>query len=87
MGMQVFPLLKQQFSSKEQASLVCQFLCSIPVILLEAILPWMFSFLSQDEKVDVRHCIKEILPEETSLQEVDPEINCHASSNHLSDCD
>ncbi|KAH9719880.1 zinc finger protein BRUTUS-like [Citrus sinensis] len=69
-GMQVFPLLVKQFSSREQASLVCQFLCSVPVMLLEVLLPWMLSFLSEDAKVEVRHCIKEIVSEETTLQEV-----------------
>lgn len=82
-GLQVFPLLMQEFSSKDQASLACEFLYSIPVILLEAIFPWMASFLSLDEKVDVKHCIKEILSEETSLQEVDPKFNHHSGSNHL----
>lgn len=75
--MQVFPLLVRQFSSTEQASLVCQFLCSVPVMLLEVLLPWMLSFLSEDAKVEVRHCIKEIVSEETTLQEVDSGLNSH----------
>ncbi|KAK3226051.1 hypothetical protein Dsin_005913 [Dipteronia sinensis] len=67
---QVFPLLMQQFSCAEQASLVFQFLCSVPVMLLEVILPWLMSFFSEDEKRDITHCIREIVPEETSMQEV-----------------
>ncbi|KAJ0049275.1 hypothetical protein Pint_15297 [Pistacia integerrima] len=67
---QVFPLLIQEFSSKEQASLACEFLYTVPVILLEVFFPWMISFLSQDEKENVKHCLKEIVPEETSVQEV-----------------
>ncbi|XP_012080185.1 zinc finger protein BRUTUS-like At1g18910 isoform X2 [Jatropha curcas] len=67
---QVFPLLMQQFSPKKQASLVWQFFCSIPVILLEELLPWMISFLSPEKRVDVIHCIKEIVPQEKSLHEV-----------------
>lgn len=39
---QVFPLLMQQFSSSEQASLVWQFMCSVPVTLLEDFLPWIY---------------------------------------------
>ncbi|CAN1753668.1 Zinc finger protein BRUTUS-like At1g74770 [Linum perenne] len=65
---QVFPLLVERFSPKEQASLVWQFLCSIPVILLEDFLPWMIS-LSPENQVDVTLCIKEIVPD-GSLQEV-----------------
>ncbi|KAL5747354.1 hypothetical protein ACOSP7_024352 [Xanthoceras sorbifolium] len=67
---QVFPLLMQQFSCTEQASLVSQFLCSVPVMLLEVFLPWLMSFFSQDEKRDITDCIKEIVSEETALQEV-----------------
>ncbi|KAJ4836508.1 hypothetical protein Tsubulata_036212 [Turnera subulata] len=71
---QIFPLLMQKFSAREQASLVWQFICSVPVILLEDLFPWMFSFLSQEKQVDVTYCIKEIVPKEDSLQEVDPEL-------------
>ncbi|KAF2316006.1 hypothetical protein GH714_040801 [Hevea brasiliensis] len=67
---QVFPLLLEHFSSKEQASLVWEFFCSIPVILLKELLPWMISFLSPEKQVDVTHCIREIVPQEKSLQEV-----------------
>lgn len=67
---QVFPLLVQQFSSKEQSLLIWQFICSIPVVLLEDVLPWMTSFLSQEEQIDVVHCLKQITPDEKLLQEV-----------------
>ncbi|CAN0903469.1 Zinc finger protein BRUTUS-like At1g74770 [Linum grandiflorum] len=65
---QVFPLLVEWFSPQEQASLVWQFLCSIPVMLLEDFLPWMVS-LSPEKQIDVTLCITKIVPEE-SLQEV-----------------
>ncbi|KAL6178124.1 hypothetical protein ACLB2K_049643 [Fragaria x ananassa] len=67
---QVFPLLLQQFSPKEQASLVWQYMCSIPVVLLEDLLPWMISSLQNDEEEEVIRCIKEIVPHEKHLQEV-----------------
>ncbi|KAL1810280.1 hypothetical protein ACET3Z_027270 [Daucus carota] len=67
---QVFPLLMQQFSSSEQASLVWQFMCSVPVTLLEDFLPWMLSILSPDEKIEVSRSMKEIVPKEKLLQEV-----------------
>lgn len=70
-GLQVFPLLLQQFSPKEQASLVWQFMCSVPLVLLEDLLPWTISSLQHDEKEEVIHCIKEIVPDEKHLQEVD----------------
>ncbi|CAK9184752.1 unnamed protein product [Ilex paraguariensis] len=67
---QVFPLLMQYFSSEEQGSLVWHFMCSVPIMLLEDFLPWMNSFLSPDERMDVIHCIKEVVPKEKLLQEV-----------------
>lgn len=65
----------QQFSSREQASLVWQFMCSVPVTLLEDFLPWMSSFLSSDEQVEIMHCMEEVVPKEKLLQEVDPDLN------------
>ncbi|XP_050377186.1 zinc finger protein BRUTUS-like At1g74770 [Argentina anserina] len=67
---QVFPLLLQQFSPKEQAALVWQFMCSMPLVLLEDLLPWMISSLQIDEKEEVIHCIIEIVPDEKHLREV-----------------
>lgn len=72
--MQVFPLLMQRLSFKEQASLVWQFICSVPVILLEDFLPWMMSYLSVREHADVIYCIKEIIPKERLLQEVEADL-------------
>lgn len=81
-GIQVFPLLLQQFSPKEQASLVWQYMCSIPVVLLEDLLPWMISSLQNDEEEEVIRCIKEIVPDEKHLQEVHTLIVCNPSSYH-----
>ncbi|XVF54236.1 hypothetical protein PTKIN_Ptkin05aG0164300 [Pterospermum kingtungense] len=67
---QVFPLLLNQFSSQEQASLVWQFIGSIPVILLQDFLPWMISFFLPDEQEEITNFIKEVVPKEKSLQEV-----------------
>ncbi|XP_048137268.1 zinc finger protein BRUTUS-like At1g74770 isoform X2 [Rhodamnia argentea] len=67
---QVFWLLMQRFSRKEQASLVWQFLCGVPVMLLENLLPWMISFVSPDEQDQINDFVKETVPEETLLQEV-----------------
>ncbi|XP_013664416.1 zinc finger protein BRUTUS-like At1g18910 [Brassica napus] len=65
---QVFPLLIENFSSEEQASLVWQFMCSVPVMVLEEIFPWMTSLLSPMERSEVENCVKQVVPKELSLQ-------------------
>ncbi|XP_075519466.1 zinc finger protein BRUTUS-like At1g74770 isoform X1 [Primulina tabacum] len=67
---QVFPLLMQNFTSEEQAQLIWQYMCSVPVILLEEFLPWMTFHLSSDEKLEVLDCIKVVISREILLQEV-----------------
>ncbi|CAH8391101.1 unnamed protein product [Eruca vesicaria subsp. sativa] len=65
---QVFPLLIENFSCEEQASLVWQFMCSVPVMVLEEIFPWMTSLLSPIERSEVENCVKQVVPKEFSLQ-------------------
>ncbi|CAL5350178.1 unnamed protein product [Camellia sinensis] len=67
---QVFPLLIEKFSFEEQASLVWQFLCSIPVSMMAEFLPWLSSSISSDECQDMRKCLSKIIPEEKLLQQV-----------------
>ncbi|CAN8239864.1 unnamed protein product [Cochlearia groenlandica] len=67
---QVFPLLIEKFSFKEQASLVRQFICSVPVMVLEDFLPWMMTYLSHEEKTEVVNCIKDVFHTEDSLHQV-----------------
>lgn len=67
---QVFPLLTQQFSTEEQGSFVWQFICSVPMLLLEDFFQWMNSFLSSDERENVLQCLKEVVPKDLLLQEV-----------------
>ncbi|EXB56897.1 Uncharacterized RING finger protein [Morus notabilis] len=67
---QVFPLLVEKFSPEEQASLVWQFLCSIPVNMMAEFLPWLSSSISPEEYQDLRKCLKKIIPEEKLLQQV-----------------
>ncbi|KAI3912679.1 hypothetical protein MKW92_037402 [Papaver armeniacum] len=66
---QVFPLLIQ-FSLEEQASLVRQFIYSVPIMLLEDMLPWMASYLPKTEHDDFALCIKTVIPKENLLQKV-----------------
>ncbi|KAI4350930.1 hypothetical protein L6164_005333 [Bauhinia variegata] len=67
---QVFPLLIEKFSLEEQASLVWQFLCSIPVNMMAEFLPWLSTSISPDESQDLRTCLRKIVPEEKLLQKV-----------------
>lgn len=76
---QVFPLLTQQFSTQEQALFVWQFMCSVPMLLLEDFFRWMNSFLSSDQRESVLQCLKEVVPKDLLLQEV--VISCLESTN------
>uniref|UniRef100_A0A0E0C6D8 RING-type domain-containing protein n=1 Tax=Oryza meridionalis TaxID=40149 RepID=A0A0E0C6D8_9ORYZ len=67
---QVFPLLTKKFSYEEQADLVWQFLCNIPVNMMAEFLPWLSSSVSSDEHEDIRCCLCKIVPEEKLLQQV-----------------
>ncbi|XP_057960790.1 zinc finger protein BRUTUS-like [Malania oleifera] len=67
---QVFPLLTEKFSFEEQASLVWQFLCSIPVNMMAEFLPWLSSSISSDDNEDMHNCLCKIIPEEKLLQQV-----------------
>ncbi|PON78658.1 hemerythrin-like [Parasponia andersonii] len=67
---QVLPLLIEKFSYKEQASLVWQFLCSIPVNMMAEFLPWLSSSISSDERQDMCKLLGKIIPEEKLLQQV-----------------
>lgn len=67
---QVFPLLIEKFSFEEQASLIWQFLCSIPVNMMAEFLPWLSSSISSDEHQDMHKCLCKIVPEEKLLQQV-----------------
>ncbi|URD72184.1 CHY zinc finger [Musa troglodytarum] len=67
---QVFPLLIEKFSLKEQADLVWQFLCSIPVNIMVDFLPWLSSCVSQDEHKDIMTCLCKVVPKERLLQQV-----------------
>ncbi|XP_059289814.1 zinc finger protein BRUTUS-like At1g74770 isoform X2 [Lycium ferocissimum] len=67
---QIFPLMMQKFSSKEQARLVWQYLCSVPLMILEDFMPWLTAGLSSDEKTDFLNFINFVAPEEKLIQEV-----------------
>ncbi|KAJ8452371.1 hypothetical protein Cgig2_006176 [Carnegiea gigantea] len=67
---QVFPMLISQFSDEEQAWLVWQFMCSVPLILMEELFPWLACFLSRDEQMELRLCVRKIVPRDKLLQEV-----------------
>lgn len=60
----------EKFSFEEQASLVWQFLCSIPVNMMAEFLPWLSSSISDDECKDMHKCLHKVIPNEELLQEV-----------------
>lgn len=66
----VFPLVMKQFSSEEQAKLVWQYICSVPIALLEDFLPWMASSLPPNEQLDLLDCMKIVVSKEEVLEEV-----------------
>lgn len=74
MWKQVFPLLMEKLTAEEQSQLVCQYMYSVPAMILEELLPWMILHLTSDEKLDVLNCITLIIPKESLLQEVDPKL-------------
>ncbi|XP_076941700.1 zinc finger protein BRUTUS-like isoform X1 [Bidens hawaiensis] len=67
---QVIPLLVEKFSFEEQASLVWQFLCSIPVNMMAEFLPWLSASVSSDERQEMRSSLCRVIPEETLLQQI-----------------
>ncbi|CAN4124837.1 unnamed protein product [Withania somnifera] len=67
---QVLPLLMEKFSFEEQASLVWQFLCSIPVNMMSEFLPWLSSSISADECKDMHKYLHKVIPDEELLQEI-----------------
>ncbi|CAI5481068.1 unnamed protein product [Closterium sp. Yama58-4] len=67
---QVFPLLVEHFDAVEQANLVWQFLCSMPIKLMEDCLPWMASYLTEKEQEQMVEHMHKIVPQEELLQEV-----------------
>ena len=66
--MQVF--LIKHLSFEEQAGLVWQFICSIPVNLMEKFLPWIASCLSSEEQHTMIECMHSVVPKEDLLRKV-----------------
>ncbi|KAM6562011.1 hypothetical protein CsatB_022009 [Cannabis sativa] len=67
---QVLRLLMEKFSHEELASLVWQFLCSIPVNMIAKFLPWLSSSISSDEHQSMCKLLGKVIPEEKLLQQV-----------------
>jgi zinc finger protein-like protein len=66
----VFPLLIDKFAFEEQADIVWQFLCNIPVNMMVEFLPWLMSTVSRDEHEDIIRCLHKVIPSEELLQQV-----------------
>ncbi|KAG6475655.1 hypothetical protein ZIOFF_064884 [Zingiber officinale] len=67
---QVFPLLMEKYSFEEQADLVWEFLCTIPVNMMTKFFPWLSSCISSDEHQHVLNYLKNIIPKEKILKQV-----------------
>lgn len=67
---QVFPLLMEKYSFEEQADLVWEFLCTIPVNMMTKFFPWLSSCISPDEHQHVLNYLKSIIPKEKILKQV-----------------
>ncbi|XP_057251192.1 zinc finger protein BRUTUS-like At1g18910 isoform X2 [Beta vulgaris subsp. vulgaris] len=67
---EVFPLLMSQFSDEEQGSLLWQLTCSVPVVLMEDLFPWLACFLAPEEQLELKHTMRKIVPHDKLLQEV-----------------
>lgn len=63
-------MLIDKYSFKEQADLVWEFLCSIPVDMMMKFLPWLSFSISSDEHQDMINCLSKILPKEKLLKQV-----------------
>ncbi|KAM6600620.1 hypothetical protein CsatA_020229 [Cannabis sativa] len=66
---QVFPLLIESYSRKEQASLVWQFLNDMPTYVLAKVLSWLSSSLSIDEYQHLKNSLTGIIPKEKLLRQ------------------
>jgi zinc finger-like protein len=67
---QVFPLFKKYFSFDEQAVLLWEFLCSIPLNFIEKFLPWISASLSVADHEQMVRCMYSIVPNEDALLQV-----------------
>ncbi|KAI5056021.1 hypothetical protein GOP47_0029542 [Adiantum capillus-veneris] len=67
---QVFPLLMELLSYEEQSALVWQFICSIPVNLMENFLPWLAACLTDGEREEMFACVHNVVPSANLLQQI-----------------
>ncbi|CAI9112382.1 OLC1v1012828C2 [Oldenlandia corymbosa var. corymbosa] len=79
---QVFPFILKQFSLEKQAKIVWQYICALPLAVLEDFIRWMASLLPPEEQIDFAVGIKAVLPEEEVLQEVVISWLCEKKSSH-----
>ncbi|MCD7468940.1 hypothetical protein HAX54_007496 [Datura stramonium] len=61
--------MTQKFSFEEQARLVWQYLCSVPLMILEDSIPLLTASLSSHEKVDFLNFVHIVVPEEKLIGE------------------
>ena len=52
---QVFPVVREHCGAEEQRQLVYRSLLVMPLRLLEQVLPWLMTLLTEEEAEDMRH--------------------------------
>eukprot|EP00891_Asterochloris_glomerata_P008539 jgi/Astpho2/8539/Aster-05573 len=65
---QLLPLLLQHFTHAEQATLVTQFLCCIPLATVEAVLAWLKPQVPEEEQQELLAQVKQVVPDQLLLQ-------------------
>lgn len=65
---QLFPLLLKHFSFAEQAELVAQFLCCIPLATVEVVLAWLKPVVPVEEQIELLNHVKDVVSDRLLVQ-------------------
>ncbi|GMH35139.1 hypothetical protein BSKO_03007 [Bryopsis sp. KO-2023] len=79
---QLFPLLLEHFSYTEQAELIAQFLCCIPLAAVEGVLLWLKPNIPQEEQDQLLKYIREAIPDDLLLNLLVTWLDPSQSSKH-----
>ncbi|KAA6419094.1 MAG: hypothetical protein FRX49_10834 [Trebouxia sp. A1-2] len=65
---QLFPLLLKHFTFAEQAELVAQFLCCIPLAAVEVVLAWLKPVVPEEEQAELLNHVKDVVSDRLLVQ-------------------
>ncbi|DBB01633.1 hypothetical protein WJX77_010630 [Trebouxia sp. C0004] len=65
---QLFPLLLKHFTFAEQAELVAQFLCCIPLATVEVVLAWLKPVVPEEEQAELLNHVKDVVSDRLLVQ-------------------